>query len=91
MDHVLGEVLAAVEAAGWSALVTADHGNAECLLQPDGSPHTAHTTNLVPCWLVGAPGRLLRDEGELKDVAPTLLALLGLEPPPAMSGKDLRE
>ena len=90
VDHALGEVLAAVEDAGWSALVTADHGNAECLLQPDGSPHTAHTTNLVPCWLVGAPGSL-RDEGELKDVAPTLLALLGLEPPAAMTGRSLRE
>jgi 2,3-bisphosphoglycerate-independent phosphoglycerate mutase len=90
VDTALGEVLAALSEKGWAALVTADHGNAECLVDPaSGGPHTAHTTNPVPCWLVGAPGRL-RDGGGLRDVAPTLLGFLDLEPPAAMTGADLR-
>jgi 2,3-bisphosphoglycerate-independent phosphoglycerate mutase len=87
-DECLGRVLDAVEAAGGVALVIADHGNAETLLQEDGvSPHTAHTTNPVPAVLT-AHDAGLRD-GELGDVAPTILALLGLEAPPEMSGKNL--
>jgi 2,3-bisphosphoglycerate-independent phosphoglycerate mutase len=90
VDTALGGVLEALEEQGWGALVTADHGNAECLVDPaTGGPHTAHTTNPVPCWLLGAPGRL-RDGGGLKDVAPTLLGMLDIEPPPVMSGTDLR-
>jgi 2,3-bisphosphoglycerate-independent phosphoglycerate mutase len=90
VDAALGVVLRALEESGWSALVTADHGNAECLIDPvTGGPHTAHTTNPVPCWLFNAPGRL-RDGGSLRDVAPTLLSLLGLEKPAAMTGTDLR-
>jgi 2,3-bisphosphoglycerate-independent phosphoglycerate mutase len=70
------------------ALVIADHGNAETLLQEDGkSPHTAHTTNPVPVILTAREARL-RD-GELSDVAPTILALLGLEAPPEMHGENL--
>ena len=65
----------------------ADHGNAETLLQEDGSPHTAHTTNPVPVILT-APEARLRD-GELSDVAPTILALLGLDAPTDMSGRKL--
>ena len=69
-------------------LVTADHGNAEQMLAADGvSPHTAHTTNPVP--LVLTDGHGLRDDGELSDLAPTILALLGLEPSPLMSGNVL--
>jgi 2,3-bisphosphoglycerate-independent phosphoglycerate mutase len=80
-------VLDAVDRAGGVALVIADHGNAETLLQPDGvSPHTAHTTNPVPVILT-ARGAALED-GELSDVAPTVLALLGLEKPLQMTGKD---
>jgi 2,3-bisphosphoglycerate-independent phosphoglycerate mutase len=90
VDTALDEVLAALLEKGWAALVTADHGNAECLIDPvSGGPHTAHTTNPVPCWLVGAPGRL-RDGGSLRDVAPTLLGFLDLDPPAAMTGADLR-
>jgi 2,3-bisphosphoglycerate-independent phosphoglycerate mutase len=86
-DACLGRVLDAVDRAGGVALVIADHGNAETLLQPDGvSPHTAHTTNPVPVVLT-ARGAALED-GELSDVAPTVLALLGLEKPLQMTGKD---
>ncbi|HEY2544213.1 MAG TPA: 2,3-bisphosphoglycerate-independent phosphoglycerate mutase [Gaiellaceae bacterium] len=87
-DACLGRVVEAVEQLGGVCLVTADHGNAEKLLQDDGvSPHTAHTTNLVPL-VVTAPGLTLR-EGELSDLAPTALALLGLEQPSQMSGRNV--
>ena len=89
-DRALGGVLAALGEQHWSALVTADHGNSECLIDPQtGGPHTAHTTNPVPCWLVGAEGSL-REGGGLRDIAPTLLGLLGIVPPGEMTGKDLR-
>jgi 2,3-bisphosphoglycerate-independent phosphoglycerate mutase len=87
-DTCLARVLEAVDEAGGVSLVIADHGNAETLLQEDGtSPHTAHTTNPVPVVLT-APGAVLRD-GELSDVAPTILGLLGLEAPSDMTGKNL--
>jgi 2,3-bisphosphoglycerate-independent phosphoglycerate mutase len=79
----------AVEAAGGVSLVIADHGNAETLLQEDGSPHTAHTTNPVPVILT-APEVRLRD-GELADIAPTILALLGLDAPIEMTGTNLEQ
>jgi 2,3-bisphosphoglycerate-independent phosphoglycerate mutase len=85
-DACLGEVLGAVERAGGVALVTADHGNAEQMLEPDGvSPHTAHTSNSVPLVLT-TPDRGLRERGELADLAPTALELLGLPKPLQMSG-----
>jgi 2,3-bisphosphoglycerate-independent phosphoglycerate mutase len=84
-DRCLGEVLGAVERAGGVALVTADHGNAETMLAADGvSPQTAHTTNPVPL-VVTLPGAELRP-GELSDLAPTCLDLLGLERPAEMTG-----
>jgi 2,3-bisphosphoglycerate-independent phosphoglycerate mutase len=87
-DECLGRVVDAVERADGVTLVIADHGNAETLLQADGvSPHTAHTTNPVPVILT-ATGVTLCD-GELADVAPTILALLGLEAPSVMTGKNL--
>ena len=72
-------------------IVTADHGNCEVMVDPvTGGPHTAHTTNPVPVILVGgAPGAKLRDGGRLADLAPTLLALMGLPLPPEMTGKSL--
>jgi 2,3-bisphosphoglycerate-independent phosphoglycerate mutase len=86
-DSCLGEVIDAVRRAGGVAVVIADHGNAETLLQPDGvSPHTAHTTNSVPI-IVTAPGEV--SDGELSDVAPTLLELAGIDPPASMTGKKL--
>jgi 2,3-bisphosphoglycerate-independent phosphoglycerate mutase len=88
-DACLGDVLAAVERAGGVALVIADHGNAERMLEDDGvSPHTAHTTNPVPLVLTET-GAALRENGELSDLAPTVLALLGLEQPEAMGGRSL--
>ena len=87
-DGCLGRVVDAVQRAGGVTIVIADHGNAETLLQEDGvSPHTAHTTNPVPVILTAAEARL-RD-GELADVAPTILALLGFEAPSVMTGKNL--
>jgi 2,3-bisphosphoglycerate-independent phosphoglycerate mutase len=87
-DECLGRVVEAVERAGGVSLVIADHGNAETLLQEDGvSPHTAHTTNPVPVLLTARDAGL-RD-GELADVAPTILALLGLEAPSEMTGGNL--
>jgi 2,3-bisphosphoglycerate-independent phosphoglycerate mutase len=87
-DACLGRVVDAVDRAGGVTLVIADHGNAENLLQEDGiSPQTAHTTNPVPVLLT-APGAGLRD-GELADVAPTVLALLGLNGSSGMTGKNL--
>jgi 2,3-bisphosphoglycerate-independent phosphoglycerate mutase len=88
-DRCLGRVTARVGELGGVCLVTADHGNAEQLLEADGvSPLTAHTTNPVPL-VVTERGAELRDDGELADLAPTILRLLGIEPPAAMTGKDL--
>jgi 2,3-bisphosphoglycerate-independent phosphoglycerate mutase len=89
VDRCLGRVLDCVERAGGVCLVTADHGNAEVMLEPDGvSPHTAHTSNAVPL-VVTDPGLVVRDGGELSDLAPTVLQLLGLPVPEEMSGTSL--
>jgi 2,3-bisphosphoglycerate-independent phosphoglycerate mutase len=89
VDWCLGEVVAAVERNGGVSLITADHGNAEQMLEPDGvSPHTAHTTNRVPL-VATDPQVTLRDTGELSDLTPTVLALLGLPQPLQMTGKSL--
>jgi 2,3-bisphosphoglycerate-independent phosphoglycerate mutase len=88
-DACLGEVVEAVESAGGVSLVTADHGNAEQMLEADGkSPHTAHTTNPVPLVLT-KKGSGLRENGELSDLVPTALDLLGFAQPLQMSGKSL--
>jgi 2,3-bisphosphoglycerate-independent phosphoglycerate mutase len=89
VDECLGRVLDAVDAQGGVSLVTADHGNAEQMLEPDGkSPHTAHTTNPVPL-LVTKNDVELRDGGELSDLAPTALDLLQLAKPLQMTGQSL--
>ncbi len=89
-DRALGVVLAAVGDAGGVALVTADHGNAEVMLTAEGAPQTAHTTSPVPLILVGGrPGEALRDGGRLGDLAPTLLELLVVPAPAAMTGSTL--
>ena len=90
VDRCLGRVLDAVAALGGTAIVTADHGNAERMLEADGSPHTAHTTNRVPVIAVG-PGAVNRrlEDGRLADLAPTVLDLLGVPAPAAMTGRPL--
>ena len=87
VDTCVGRVVEATLKMGGLALVTADHGNAEDMKQPDGSPMTAHTTNLVPFILCGA-GTELRP-GRLADIAPTILDVMGLACPPEMDGKTL--
>ena len=90
-DASVGAVLAAVKDAGGCALVTADHGNAEQMIDPvTGKPHTAHTTNLVHIFYFGADaGEIKLRDGILADVSPTILDLLGLEKPVEMTGKSL--
>jgi 2,3-bisphosphoglycerate-independent phosphoglycerate mutase len=88
-DECLGVVVEATHAAGGMCLVTADHGNAEQMLEPDGvSPHTAHTTNPVPLILTSSEVTL-KKSGELSDLAPTALQLLGLDTPSEMTGDNL--
>jgi 2,3-bisphosphoglycerate-independent phosphoglycerate mutase len=89
VDACLGSVIRAVEALGGICLVTADHGNAEQMLEPDGvSPHTAHTLNPVPL-IATIPGVRLREGGTLADLVPTCLARLGVPPERGMTGRDL--
>ncbi len=88
VDRCLGDVVEAVKASGGVCIITADHGNADHMLEPDGSPNTAHSMNPVPL-IVTAPGLRLRGGGILADVAPTALELLGIEQPPQMTGQSL--
>jgi 2,3-bisphosphoglycerate-independent phosphoglycerate mutase len=88
VDACLGRVVEAVTGVGGVLLVTADHGNAEHMLEADGSPHTAHTTNPVPLVMVGRAGSL-RGGGRLADVAPTVLDLLEIPHPEVMEGRTL--
>ncbi|MBR0670683.1 2,3-bisphosphoglycerate-independent phosphoglycerate mutase [Neoroseomonas soli] len=90
VDTGLGRIAEAIRAAGGALFVTADHGNAEMMRDPStGGPHTAHTTNPVPAMLLGAPEGAGLADGRLADIAPTLLALLGVAQPGAMTGKSL--
>ena len=92
IDECLGRIIATAEQAGASVLVTADHGNAELMIDPaTGGPHTAHTTNPVHLMLVNErmKGKKLREGGLLADVAPTLLELLELDLPAEMEGRSL--
>ena len=88
VDACLAEVLEAVHDSGGACVVTADHGNADNMLEPDGSPNTAHSLNPVPL-VVTAEVAGLRDGGVLADVAPTVLDLMGIAPPPGMTGETL--
>ena len=89
VDTCVGRVVEATKKMGGIAMITADHGNAEEMAKADGSPMTAHTTNLVPFIVVGAAVEL--HPGRLADIAPTILDVMGLECPPEMDGKTLIE
>ncbi len=88
IDECLGRIIPVVERRGGVCVITADHGNAESMLTKEGAPNTAHSTNPVPLILTSS-NRALAGEGALSDVAPTVLALLGLEQPAAMTGHSL--
>jgi 2,3-bisphosphoglycerate-independent phosphoglycerate mutase len=88
VDECLGKVVEAVHASGGVCAITADHGNADHMLEPDGSPNTAHSLNPVPL-IVTVPGLSLRQGGVLADVAPTLLQVLGIAQPAEMTGRSL--
>jgi 2,3-bisphosphoglycerate-independent phosphoglycerate mutase len=92
VDQCLARVVASAEKTGTRLLITADHGNCEMMIDPQtGGPHTAHTTNPVPLVVVGGEAHApLRDGGALRDIGPTVLAMLGVETPSEMTGKDLR-
>lgn len=90
VDECVGKMRAAVEDRGGRMMIIADHGNCEMMMTPDGRPHTAHTTNPVPCILIEPDGSVKHlDDGKLADVAPTLLALWGMNPTAPMTGKNL--
>lgn len=94
VDTCLGWITKTMRHARGITMITADHGNAEQMLDPKtGQPHTAHTSNPVPFHLIdeGSRGGKLREGGALEDVAPTILGLLGIKPPAEMTGRDLRE
>jgi 2,3-bisphosphoglycerate-independent phosphoglycerate mutase len=88
VDECLGHVVEAVHATGGACIIVADHGNADEMLEEDGSPDTAHSLNPVP-FVVTVDDVRLDGEGILADVAPTALALLGIEQPPEMTGRSL--
>ena len=91
VDAAVKEVIEAVLAAGGCAFLTADHGNAEKMANPDGTPFTAHTTNVVPFVAIGCGDVKLREGGCLADIAPTMLPYVGLPVPAEMTGKSLIE
>jgi 2,3-bisphosphoglycerate-independent phosphoglycerate mutase len=93
VDACLGRIEAAVRAKGGAMLITADHGNAELMIDPvTGGPHTAHTTNPVPFIVVSENGKrfTLKNDGSLRDISPTILGMLGVDEPKEMTGTDLR-
>jgi 2,3-bisphosphoglycerate-independent phosphoglycerate mutase len=93
VDACLGRIESAVRAKGGAILITADHGNAELMIDPaTGGPHTAHTTNPVPFIVVSENSKqfTLKAGGSLRDISPTMLGMLGIDEPKEMTGADLR-
>lgn len=90
VDRCLEETVKAARGKGYSVIITADHGNADYAINPDGSPNTAHTTNPVPCWLISDDYRHIKP-GRLSDLAPTVLKMLELPIPKEMGGQVLVE
>ena len=89
VDACVGRMVAKIQELGGAALITADHGNADQMYEPDGKPFTAHTTNPVPFVAVDTWANALRTGGRLADIAPTMLEILGLPQPPEMDGRSL--
>ncbi len=89
VDTCLGKVIDAILAQGGAAIVTADHGNAEQMLDDEGHVQTSHSTNVVPLMLIGEDGYKLKESGRLADIAPTLLELLEMKKPNAMTGESM--
>ncbi|MEK6215865.1 MAG: 2,3-bisphosphoglycerate-independent phosphoglycerate mutase, partial [Boseongicola sp.] len=90
VDQGLARIVAALGRVGGAMVLTADHGNCETMVDPEtGNPHTAHTTNLVPVAVFGAPEGAILADGRLSDIAPTLLELMGLPQPSEMTGQSL--
>ncbi len=93
VDACLGRIEAAIRAKGGAMLITADHGNAEMMIDPaTGGPHTAHTTNPVPFIVISENAKqfTLKSNGSLRDISPTMLGMLGIDEPMEMTGADLR-
>jgi 2,3-bisphosphoglycerate-independent phosphoglycerate mutase len=93
VDACLGEIEKVLRARGGAMLITADHGNAEMMIDPaTGGPHTAHTTNPVPLIVIAEDAKkfTLKANGSLRDISPTILGMLGLAEPREMTGSDLR-
>jgi 2,3-bisphosphoglycerate-independent phosphoglycerate mutase len=90
VDRCLGKAVQVLKGVGAKIMVTSDHGNAEGMIEQDGSGNTAHSTNLVPLVLL-EEGAKLREGAGLSDVAPTILRFLGLEVPPEMTGRPICE
>jgi len=89
VDECIGEIVKKVEEKGYTMLLTADHGNAECMATDEGKPFTAHTNNKVPLVLINAGDKKLKEDGALSDVAPTVLELLEIKKPVEMTGQSL--
>jgi 2,3-bisphosphoglycerate-independent phosphoglycerate mutase len=93
VDACLARIEAAVKAKAGAMLITADHGNAEMMIDPaTGGPHTAHTTNPVPFIVISENAKqfTLKSGGSLRDISPTVLGILGVDEPKEMTGSDLR-
>ena len=88
-DECLGRILDAIDVGGYAAIIIADHGNADLARNPDGSAHTAHTTNPVPIIGYNLPESCGMSHGILADIAPTVLDLMGIDQPEEMTGKTL--
>ena len=90
IDKAVTQVLATILTSGGAAVLTADHGNAEEVYDENGQPHTAHTLNPVPCVVVTPENAVaVRERGVLADIAPTVLALMGIAQPEKMTGQSL--
>ena len=89
VDDCIGQVTEAILAKGGKVIITADHGNADKMMEVDGSPFTAHTTNPVPAIVIGTQYKKLREGGVLADLAPTMLQMMELPQPKEMTGKSL--